>query len=181
MRKYGKWFSPSAFGIALICFAMPLMGIECSGNKLISVTGFDAAVSGVYPEHLDKKKEEIDKSDNKFEPPALLMTIALVFFVFAGVAGLWRNTMFYVITIGAGAGGLLSVIGYRIYTTISFQNSMKATSADTYERMGTAMAAAMVKLVWYYGFWFIIIFGIMGLFTRVYYEKGKNRTAEKST
>ena len=55
MKKYGKWLSPSAFGIVIICFAMPLMGIECSGNQLVSVTGFDAAVSGVYPKHLDKK------------------------------------------------------------------------------------------------------------------------------
>jgi uncharacterized BrkB/YihY/UPF0761 family membrane protein len=177
IKKYGKWLSPSAFGIAIICFAMPLMGIECSGNKLVSVTSFDTAVSGVYPEYLEKKTEKIDDTKSDFEPPASLMTVALLFFICAGIAALWRSTVFYAVTIATGIGGLLSVIGYRLYTTISFQNSMKTTSADTYEQMGAAMAAAMVKLVWYYGFWFIIFFGIIGVLTRVYYEKLKTRPA----
>lgn len=35
-----KKFSPAVFGIIIICFFLPFMDVACSGQKVISVSGF---------------------------------------------------------------------------------------------------------------------------------------------
>jgi hypothetical protein len=165
-KRYGRWVSPSAFGIAVICFSMPFMGIKCAEERLVTVSAYDVAVGGVYPKHLEGKTEEVDekdKDDVKFEPANILMSFALPLLLLAAFCAIWRNKLGLALTLLCGGLAGLLTIAFRILSSLSFAASIKPSEGDI-------DLSALVRLDWRYGFWCILIFCAAGLITRLYYE-----------
>ena len=166
--RYGRWVSPSAFGIVVISFALPFMGIKCADQSLVSVSAFDVAVGGVIREHLEKKTEKVDregKGDIEFEPQNYLISVALPLFVLAGFLALWRNKPALVATLLCGVIGFFITVVYRILTSISFAAAMAPSPDIEWDFSG------LVRLDWRYGFWFIVLFCGVGIAARIYYER----------
>jgi hypothetical protein len=167
-KRYGRWLSPSAFGIAVICFAMPFMAIKCGDETLLTVSAYDVAVGGVYPKHLEGKTKDVDeeeKEDTKYKPANILMSVALPALVLAALCALLPNKMALASTLAFGGAGALTTILYRIQSSWSFKAAMNPTSAGDFDFSG------LMRLDWRYGFWCIVLFSLAGLITRIYYER----------
>ncbi|MGD8717466.1 MAG: hypothetical protein PVH29_01470 [Candidatus Zixiibacteriota bacterium] len=167
-KRFGRWLSPSAFGLAVICFAMPFMGVTCADETLFTVNAFDVAAGGVYPKHLEGKTEGVDEEepdDVKAKPANILMSVALPLFVLAALCATWRNKPGLALTLSFGGAGVLTTILYRVQCSWSFNVAMNPTSVGDLDLSG------LLHQEWRYGFWCIILFGLAGLIGRIYYER----------
>ena len=108
-RKWGSKISPAAFGLAVICFLLPFISLNCAGNTLSTASGFDIAVGKAFADvdEVQEKKESSPGTEFWF------VVVALVFGVAGFVVAWLRGLVATAVTIICGFVGAFSLLTFR--------------------------------------------------------------------
>jgi len=144
-----KKFSPALFGLIIFCFFLPFVNLSCSGQTIMSLTGFQLMTgaevdAGDMFGGLDMPQEEKTKNEN-VDPQPMAM---LAFIMAAGGLGL----SFIRKKASAITTAVLSVLGFLFLILLKVNMDGDVDLSGQY----------IITLDYQFGYWFSMLLFIAG-------------------
>lgn len=148
-----KKISPFLFGLILLCFFLPFVNLSCSGQTIMSLTGFQPITGAEIKEpdmfgqnmmgqndNMNQKNEEVSS-----QPMALLAFVAALAALLISLLKKKTTTLINVI---------LSVLGFIFLILLKF-------NIDGDAQLNTA-GQGVITLDYQFGYWFSVLLFIGG-------------------
>lgn len=148
-----KKISPFLFGLILLCFFLPFVNLSCSGQTIMSLTGFQLITGAevkqpeMFGQNMMEQNDNMDKKNEEVssQPMALLAFIAALA---ALLVSLMKKKTTALINL------VISVLGVIFLLLLKF-------SIDGDAKLNTT-GQAIITLDYQFGYWFSILLFIGG-------------------
>lgn len=153
-----KTLSPALFGLIIFCFFLPFVNLSCSGQTIMSLTGFQLITGAdVDPGNglFDGMQEQDVKKDEKVnsQPMAILAFLA-------ALAGLGLSFIKKKVT--AITNAVISVLGFLFLILLKINMDGEVDLSGQY----------VITLDYQFGYWFTLLLFIAGavIFWKIFKE-----------
>ena len=159
MKNRAKKFSPTIFGLALICFFLPFIEVSCQGQKIVTYTGIQM-ITGTTIEQPDLFGT--GKQSKKVDPEPLA-----IFAFFSGVMGLGLSFLKgRKSSVAPAIAGIIGVIALLLLKSKLNNEILKE-------------GGGMLQLEYGVGFWLTFVLYLSAIGLNIFLLSGSKRQIEK--